>query len=163
MTCLRLGVLLAVLGATPPSVGAQEPIEAQIAAAVREVDPARIEATVRKLCSFGTRHILSRTDSDTRGTGAARRWLKAEYEAKAASLEETREHLIEEMKEMAAKDRARILAEAEEATARMQRDAELRAQNELDAASARRETSGSSRAERITSRPAARASPSSGR
>lgn len=88
MTCLRLGVLLAVLGATPPSVGAQEPIEAQIAAAVREVDPARIEATVRKLCSFGTRHILSRTDSDTRGTGAARRWLKAEYEKIAATTDD---------------------------------------------------------------------------
>ncbi len=68
-------------------LGAQDPVEAQIAAAVAEVDPARIEATVRKLCSFGTRHVLSRTDSDTEGTGAARRWLRAEYESIAAGTD----------------------------------------------------------------------------
>ena len=49
------------------TAAAQDPIEAQISAAVAEVDAARIEATVRKLCSFGTRHVLSRTDSDTEG------------------------------------------------------------------------------------------------
>lgn len=63
----------------------QDPIAARIAAAVAEVDAARIEATVRKLCSFGTRHVLSRTDSETEGTGAARRWLQAEYEKVAAA------------------------------------------------------------------------------
>lgn len=69
------------------TAAAQDPIEAQISAAVAEVDAARIEATVRKLCSFGTRHVLSRTDSDTEGTGAARRWLKAQYEAIAAGTD----------------------------------------------------------------------------
>ena len=67
------------------SVAAQAPIYDQIAAAVAEVDPDRIEATVRKLCSFQTRHVLSRTDGDAEGTGSARRWLKAEYEAVASS------------------------------------------------------------------------------
>ena len=76
-----LCILVALVG---PAV-AQDPIQEQIAAAVAEVDAARIEATVRKLCSFGTRHILSRTDSDTVGAGAARRWLKAEYERIAAA------------------------------------------------------------------------------
>lgn len=69
------------------SVLGQDPIEAKIAAAVQEVDAARIEATVRKLCSFGTRHVLSRTDSATEGTGAARRWLKAQYEEIAAATD----------------------------------------------------------------------------
>ena len=41
---------------------------------------ARIEADIRKLVSFGTRHTLSETKSDTRGIGAARRWIHAEFE-----------------------------------------------------------------------------------
>src|SRR5690606_18699857 len=40
----------------------------------------RIEADIRKLVSFGTRHTLSETTSDTRGIGAARRWIRAEFE-----------------------------------------------------------------------------------
>ena len=39
-----------------------------------------IEADIRKLVSFGTRHTLSDTLSDTRGIGAARRWIKAEFD-----------------------------------------------------------------------------------
>lgn len=61
-----------------------KPIDARIAAMLAEVDAARIESTVRTLVGFGTRHVLSRTDSDTEGTGAARKWLKAQYEAIAA-------------------------------------------------------------------------------
>jgi Zn-dependent M28 family amino/carboxypeptidase len=41
----------------------------------------RIERDIRKLVSFGTRHTLSDTVSQTRGIGAARRWLKAEFDA----------------------------------------------------------------------------------
>src|SRR5690606_41229909 len=40
----------------------------------------RIEADIRTLVSFGTRHTLSETESETRGIGAARRWIKAEFE-----------------------------------------------------------------------------------
>ncbi|WP_290610058.1 M28 family metallopeptidase [Arsukibacterium sp. UBA3155] len=39
-----------------------------------------IERDIAKLVSFGTRHTLSETKSDTRGIGAARRWIKAEFE-----------------------------------------------------------------------------------
>jgi hypothetical protein len=46
-----------------------------------EVSPARIEARIRKLVSFGTRHTLSDIASDTRGSGAARRWITAELTA----------------------------------------------------------------------------------
>jgi len=42
--------------------------------------PARIEADIRTLVGFGTRHTLSETESDTRGIGAARRWIKAEFD-----------------------------------------------------------------------------------
>lgn len=45
------------------------------------ISPQRIEARIRKLASFHTRHTLSETASETRGIGAARRWIKTELEA----------------------------------------------------------------------------------
>ncbi len=42
-------------------------------------DAARIEADVRRLVGFGTRHTLSDTVSQTRGIGAARRWIEGEF------------------------------------------------------------------------------------
>lgn len=63
--------------------------------------------------------------------------LKAEFEAKAAALDQTRAEMIEEIKGIAAKDRERIMSEAAETAERMQKDAELRAENEV--AAARRE------------------------
>ena len=47
---------------------------------VAAVSSDRIEADVRRLAGFGTRHTLSDTLSDTRGIGAARRWIKAEFD-----------------------------------------------------------------------------------
>jgi len=41
----------------------------------------RIQKDLEKLVSFGTRHTLSDTVSQTRGIGAARRWVKAEFES----------------------------------------------------------------------------------
>ena len=46
---------------------------------VADVSAERIEADIRKLVGFGTRHTLSETESDTRGIGAARRWIAAEF------------------------------------------------------------------------------------
>jgi len=40
----------------------------------------RIKSDIRTLVNFGTRHTLSDTVSKTRGIGAARRWLKNEFE-----------------------------------------------------------------------------------
>jgi hypothetical protein len=52
----------------------------QIQKIVREISASNIEATIKKLVSFHTRHSLSETESDTRGIGAARRWIKSEFE-----------------------------------------------------------------------------------
>ena len=74
-----LATLLAVAGAA----GAAEPAnprQAQIDAIVRDISPQRIQGYVEKLVSFGTRHTMSDTVSDTRGIGAARRWIKSEFE-----------------------------------------------------------------------------------
>lgn len=40
----------------------------------------RIRTDIQTLVDFGTRHTLSETESDTRGIGAARRWIFAEFE-----------------------------------------------------------------------------------
>ena len=45
------------------------------------VSKGRIESDIKTLAGFGTRHTLSDTVSTTRGIGAARRWVKAEFEA----------------------------------------------------------------------------------
>jgi hypothetical protein len=50
-----------------------------IANVVREIDARNIEATIRKLVSFGTRNTLSEQDDPKRGIGAARDWLYAEF------------------------------------------------------------------------------------
>ena len=46
----------------------------------KEISPERIESDITTLVNFGTRHTLSETESDTRGIGAARRWIKAEVD-----------------------------------------------------------------------------------
>lgn len=45
-----------------------------------EISADRIESDIRALAGFETRHTMSDTTSDTRGIGAARRWIKQEYE-----------------------------------------------------------------------------------
>jgi Zn-dependent M28 family amino/carboxypeptidase len=47
---------------------------------ISEVKSENMEATVKKLVSFGTRHTLSDTKSSTRGIGAAQRWVKSEFD-----------------------------------------------------------------------------------
>ncbi len=44
------------------------------------VDSANLRAHVDTLAGFGTRHTLSDTTSDTRGIGAARRWVASAFE-----------------------------------------------------------------------------------
>jgi Zn-dependent M28 family amino/carboxypeptidase len=52
---------------------------------ITEVKSENMEATVKKLVSFGTRHTLSDTKSATRGIGAAQRWVKSEFDNFALS------------------------------------------------------------------------------
>ncbi|MFF4799800.1 M20/M25/M40 family metallo-hydrolase [Streptomyces sp. NPDC001351] len=62
-----------------------QPPSRELRALLRELDAARIETTVRKLVSFGTRHTLSAQDDPDRGIGAARDWLLAELRSCAAT------------------------------------------------------------------------------
>jgi len=45
-----------------------------------EVDPDAMMRHIETLASFGTRHTLSETESGTRGIGATRRWIAAEFQ-----------------------------------------------------------------------------------
>ena len=57
------------------------PSEVQdIYAIATEASPDRIYNDIQTLVDFGTRHTLSETQSETRGIGAARRWIFAEFE-----------------------------------------------------------------------------------
>ena len=48
---------------------------------VQSISAQNIEQDITKLVGFGTRHTLSDTQSETRGIGAARRWIKSEFDA----------------------------------------------------------------------------------
>ena len=76
LASLLLALVPAIAAETPPP---DEP------AGLREiadpVDPAELHATIAKLVGFGTRHTLSDTKSNTRGIGAARRWVQSRFEA----------------------------------------------------------------------------------
>lgn len=77
---MRFSLLLTAL-LVPALLTAQAPStlgfarDARIAAAMAEVDPARLRMLDSVLVSFGTRHTLSDTLSASRGVGAARRWI----------------------------------------------------------------------------------------
>lgn len=88
LMALPLAVLPAQTSPMPasaPAPAVAESIADRAARALARVDAAAIEHTVRTLAGFGTRHVLSATADDTQGTGAARRWLAAEFSAMVAA------------------------------------------------------------------------------
>ena len=52
----------------------------EIAKMVKEISATNIEASIRKLVSFGTRNTLSEQDNPTHGIGAARDWIYSEFQ-----------------------------------------------------------------------------------
>src|SRR5256714_7584274 len=69
-----------VLAAVGPEKEPDVKENKQIATVLSEISSKNIEAIIRKLVSFGTRHTLSDAQSETRGIGAARRWIQSEFE-----------------------------------------------------------------------------------
>ena len=59
----------------------------KVAALVAAVSQERLQAIVTKLASFGTRNTLSDTVSNTRGIGAARRWIYNEFKSYSPKLQ----------------------------------------------------------------------------
>lgn len=76
-----LVALVSIAGAdAPPVISARDP---EIEAILRSVSEERIKSRIETLAGFGTRHTLSDTASDVRGIGAARRWIKGEFDRMA--------------------------------------------------------------------------------
>lgn len=65
---------LSALGAYAQPVTSRP--DPDIQAIIDRISADTLEGMVRKLASFGTRHTMSKTTSDTEGIGAARRWMK---------------------------------------------------------------------------------------
>ncbi|MEO5734198.1 MAG: M28 family peptidase, partial [Rubrivivax sp.] len=55
-------------------------LDPDIVVALNQVSTSRIEARIRTLAAFGTRHTLSDVVSPTQGIGAARRWIQHELQ-----------------------------------------------------------------------------------
>ena len=84
---IRTSFCVALLSAN--IVGAQDtfptgPADSQIATALRQISAPRIQSNIEKLVSFQTRSTLSAQDpasiASGRGIGAAREWIKSEFE-----------------------------------------------------------------------------------
>lgn len=72
----------APLGSTPAKACQDAPAQSvDPAGLAAKVDPANLRRLVDRLCSFGTRHVLSPADRPDRGIGAARRFLEEELRA----------------------------------------------------------------------------------
>ena len=63
------------------SVSITAQTDAKIYDIINAVSAERIKADVKTLTEFGTRNTFSDTISNTRGIGAARRWIKSEFES----------------------------------------------------------------------------------
>src|SRR5215471_3582870 len=69
--------------ATSPALAGQDP-DVELRALLRQIDPDRIQATIEKLVSFGTRHTASSQTDPVRGIGAATAWVFEQMQGFAA-------------------------------------------------------------------------------
>lgn len=81
----RIGFLLVALGVSAGTAPAQDTgippqIDARIYDIIAAASAEYMEVDIRALAGFGTRNTFSDTLSDRRGIGAARRWIKAEFD-----------------------------------------------------------------------------------
>jgi hypothetical protein len=76
-------VLAVASSIAAPAVARTAPEQPLLKAVAAQVSAERERATDARLVAFGTRHTLSDTASETRGIGAARRWVAAQFEALA--------------------------------------------------------------------------------
>jgi len=89
MRSFRTVAAIAVL----PSLLLSGPVNSQVVPAAdtrlyqiaEAASPQRLEADIRQLVNFGTRNTFSDTLSATRGIGAARRWIKSEFDRISAA------------------------------------------------------------------------------
>src|SRR5438046_2402114 len=83
MRIVHLWLVMSLATVTAAVAGPGEDVphaDPRVVEMVRQVSAARIEADIRRLAAFGTRHTLSATEDPERGIGAATRWLQGQFE-----------------------------------------------------------------------------------
>lgn len=90
MPTVPLAALFAAILATQaahaqPAARPSSTLDPRVAPMLADISPARIQQRIQALVAFGTRHTASETRSDTRGIGAARRWIEKELRTCAAA------------------------------------------------------------------------------
>ena len=86
LLALALGLSTGAVGQDKSGLKAPEPMttDTRITAVLQQVSAERIRANIEKLVSFGTRSTISAQDPASiaagRGIGAAREWIKSEFE-----------------------------------------------------------------------------------
>lgn len=85
MKAILLAGCLTVMSCLAWSQRAAPETDARVAGIVRDISPERIRTRIETLVRFGTRHTLSDTADPEHGIGAARRWIRSEFERSAAA------------------------------------------------------------------------------
>jgi hypothetical protein len=81
LTLLYMGISLASLSVFNVSKAEVKYTEQnKLHEIVKQISAENIEKDITALVNFGTRHTLSETQSNTRGIGAVRCWIKSEFE-----------------------------------------------------------------------------------
>src|SRR5215213_6309581 len=75
-----LALSLCVFALNLPAQKPNEKPNAEIQKMIKEISAKNIEASIRRLVSFGTRNTLSEQDNPVRGVGAARDWIFGEFQ-----------------------------------------------------------------------------------
>ncbi|MGH7477069.1 MAG: M28 family peptidase [Longimicrobiales bacterium] len=78
--CLSLSLTASAVAQQVAAPGVPPARDARLHDIATAPTPERLERDIRTLVGFGTRHTMSDTLSATRGIGAARRWIKAEFD-----------------------------------------------------------------------------------
>lgn len=76
---MRTTILAVLCAASAAHAQTQPPTTAKVV--MEGITPEYVRAAIDKLPTFGTRHSLSDATSPTRGIGAARNWIKSEFES----------------------------------------------------------------------------------
>jgi hypothetical protein len=82
--CIALALMTATAVAVAQDASSTPPADPRIAAALRQISAPRLRANIEKLVGFQTRSTLSAQDQASiatgHGIGAAREWIKSEFE-----------------------------------------------------------------------------------
>ena len=80
-------VVAGLLALAAPAVARAQTADPKIAGLLEAVSEPRLGEILRRLESFGTRHLFSATDAPARGIGAARQWILDEMQRSSPRLQ----------------------------------------------------------------------------